>query len=362
MFMVPGAALFSIVPGYGSMGWIRPSKDSSHFVDSGTDERFVVWGLNYDRDDSGRLLEDYWEKEWETVAGDFREMKALGANVVRLHLQLGKFMDGPDTANPANLERLAKLMKLAEEIGLHVDLTGLGCYHKQDVPGWYDSLSEAARWEVQASFWKAVARTCKESPAVFCYGLMNEPILPGDNKESEWLGDALEGKHYVQRITLDLAGRSREEVAKQWVDKLSGAIREQDQRHMITAGVIPLTLYFKNTKPLFYGPGVHGSLDFVSAHFYPKAGETDAAIAALKDYEIGKPLLIEEIFPLRASLQDTDAFIEASRSHCDGWMSFYWGRTIEDYSKEDSMKAAVMAEWLKYFREKAPRITREGSW
>jgi len=25
-----------------------------------------MWGFNYDRDDAGRLLEDYWEKEWDT--------------------------------------------------------------------------------------------------------------------------------------------------------------------------------------------------------------------------------------------------------------------------------------------------------
>lgn len=39
-----------------------------------------------------RLLEDYWAEEWETVAQDFREIRDLGANVVRIHLQLGRFM------------------------------------------------------------------------------------------------------------------------------------------------------------------------------------------------------------------------------------------------------------------------------
>src|SRR6478752_3943855 len=71
---------------------IVPSRDRSHFVREGTDERVEMWGFNYDHDADGRLLEDYWEKEWDAVAGDFREMKALGANVVRIHLQTGRFL------------------------------------------------------------------------------------------------------------------------------------------------------------------------------------------------------------------------------------------------------------------------------
>ena len=58
---------------------IRPSKDQSHFVREGTNERVAIWGFNYDHDDAGRLLEDYWSEKWATVVEDFHEMKALGA-------------------------------------------------------------------------------------------------------------------------------------------------------------------------------------------------------------------------------------------------------------------------------------------
>ena len=43
-------------------------------------------------DEKGRLIEDYWEAEWPKVETDFRAMRRMGANVVRVHLQLGKFM------------------------------------------------------------------------------------------------------------------------------------------------------------------------------------------------------------------------------------------------------------------------------
>jgi hypothetical protein len=67
---------------------------------------FVAWGFNYDHDEKGRLLEDYWTAEWPKVEEDFHEMKELGANVVRVHLQVGKFMRQPDAPNDVSLDRL----------------------------------------------------------------------------------------------------------------------------------------------------------------------------------------------------------------------------------------------------------------
>src|SRR5579871_4552470 len=85
---------------------IRPSEDRTHFVREGTTDRLVIWGFNYDHDDSGRLLEDYWGDEWAPVVEDFREMKALGANVVRVHLQVARFMKDSERPDEANLSRL----------------------------------------------------------------------------------------------------------------------------------------------------------------------------------------------------------------------------------------------------------------
>src|SRR5215469_16850682 len=173
------------VPGQ-PLAWIRTSADGSHLVCDETDHRFVPWGFNYDRDDAGRLLEDFWTDDWEKVAGDFREMKSLGANVVRIHLQLCRFMKSPDQPDDKSLARLNKLVQLAEQTGVYLDVTGLGCYHKQDIPAWYDAMDESGRWDVQARFWRAVAEVCKDSPALFCYDLMNEPIPSGDQK-GDWL-------------------------------------------------------------------------------------------------------------------------------------------------------------------------------
>jgi len=339
---------------------IRPSEDGSGFVRAGSGTKFLAWGVNYDHDDAGQLLEDYWHQEWPTVVEDFKEIKALGTNVVRIHLQTAKFMQTAKEPNKASLERLAHLVKLAERTGLYLDITGLGCYHKKDVPEWYDAMDEARRWEVQALFWEAVAKTCAQSDAVFCYDLMNEPILPGGDKvETEWLAGEFGGKYFVQRLSLDLAGRSREQVAKAWVDKLAAAIRKHDDRHMITVGVIPWAHVWPNAKPLFYAKDVGKNLDFVSVHFYPKKDEVDKALMALAVYEVGKPLMIEETSPLWCGREDFKRFIDGSREIADGYIGFYWGTTIDEYARrEGDIAASIMKEWLEFFNAKAPEILR----
>jgi len=107
---------------------------------------------------------------------------------------------------------------------------------------------------------------------------------------------------------------------------------------MITVGVIPWAHVFKGSKPIFYSPEASGPLDFVSVHFYPKKGDVGGALVALKVYEIGKPVVVVEIFSLECGIGETGAFIDGSRSFCDGWISFYWGKTIEDNGKAGDFK------------------------
>ncbi|MEN6337335.1 MAG: cellulase family glycosylhydrolase [Phycisphaerales bacterium] len=285
------------------------------------------------------------------MAADFEEMRQLGANVVRIHLQLGRFMRGPAEPNDAALERLSSLVALAERSGLYLDLTGLACYHRAAVPAWYDSLSEQDRWEVQARFWEAVAGCCAESPAVFCYDLMNEPILPGEKRETQWLGDEFAGSCFVQRISLDLAGRTQQKVAKAWVDRLVKAIRSRDKRHLVTVGVIPWVQVFPKAKPLFYSKKVAENLDFACVHFYPETGKVDQAITALAAYNIGKPVVIEETFPLKCSTAELGEFIAKSRVTACGWIGFYWGKTPDEYRGSSTISDALTLAWLELFQK-----------
>jgi hypothetical protein len=264
------------------MPWVTVSSDKKAFALEPSARPFVPWGFNYDHDANGRLIEDYWETEWPTVESHFEQIRNLGANVVRIHLQFGKFMDSPQKPNSKALARLGKLLELAEGLRLYLDLTGLGCYHKQDVPAWYDRLSEQERWAAQARFWQAITSRCAATPAVFCYDLMNEPIVPGGRRRAgEWLAPPFAGKHFVQFISLDQADRPRPEIARRWIHQLTAAIREKDRRHLITVGLVDTSLDRPGLPSGFVPEKVADDLDFISVHLYPKRGQVDEALKTL---------------------------------------------------------------------------------
>jgi hypothetical protein len=333
---------------------VRVADDRRSFALHPSGRPFTPWGFNYDHDESGRLLEDYWDAEWPRIEQDFREMAELGANVVRIHLQLARFMRGPDTPDAHALDQLERLLKLAEHTRLYLDLTGLGCYHKADVPPWYDALPERERWNVQARFWEAVAARCASSPAVFCYDLMNEPVVPG-GKHDDYYGPAFAGKHFVQRIGLDLAGRSRPDVAREWIRLLAAAVRKNDSRRLVTVGLVDWSLDRPGLTSGFVPAKIAGDLDFLAVHVYPEAGKVDAALATLAGFAVGKPVIIEETYLLKCGRRDFEDFLERSKQTASGWIGFYWGRTPAELKKSGTMGDAILLQWLEIFRTRAPK-------
>lgn len=304
------------------------SADGKGFMLAQSKRQFRPWGVNYGNE--GRLMEDFWDRDWETLAQDFREIRELGGNVVRVHLQFGKFMDAPDRPNAAALKQLGRLLNLAEETRLYLDITGLACYRPRDVPKWYDALTDDARWEAQAVFWRAVAAECARSPAVFCYDLMNEPISPA-GKGTKWYSGNLLGEYdFVQYIARDPAGRSRGEIAIAWIKRLSAAIRERDRTHLITVGMLPWVTGWKHLSG-FVPKEIAPHVDFLSVHIYPKTKQPDEALQALRECDAGKALVIEETFPLECSVEELEAFLRSSRSIASGWIWHYDGRPVNDY-------------------------------
>ena len=79
------------------------------------------------------------------------------------------------------------------------------------------------------------------------------------------------------------------------------------------------------------------------------------ALDALRVYEVGKPLVIEEIFPLKCSGEEALEFITRSQSHADGWISFYWGETADQCQASGKLGDAITSAWLKQFRASAPK-------
>ena len=67
---------------------------------------------------------------------------------------------------------------------------------------------------------------------------------------------------------------------------------------------------------------------------------------------VGKPVVIEETFPLKCGQDEMELFINQSQSVASGWISFYWGKTPEECRKGGTIGEAIMADWLEWFPKK----------
>jgi hypothetical protein len=334
---------------------VNPLDPSRGFVVDGPDNEmrpFVPWGFNY-LGLHGFLAEDDWHtpEGWSRIERDFRQMKALGANVVRWHLQLPTYITGPDTVDADQLARLKKLLALAHNTGLYLDLTGLNAFRRDRSPTWYDALDEPQRWDVQARFWEAVAGACQGNPAVFCYDLMNEPVIGAPTAaDHPWLGGELGGFCFVQRISHGGPGRESADIAASWIDRMVTAIRRHDRDTPVTVGIIPWAFVWPTaTSDPFYARGKGQGLDrldFVSIHVYPHSGKLDAERAATAVYDLGKPLVVEEIFPMGCTVRELNAYVHATTDRVDGWVAHYFGSTPAEHRRGVDPAGTQTADFL----------------
>jgi len=348
------------------LSWISVSKGGDGFVLASNRAPFIPWGFNYSRDERFRLIEDYWNADgregWAKVERDFRTMKRLGANVVRINLQFAKFIDAPGTPNRESLGRLVKLIGLAEEIGVYLDVTGLGTFRIGDVPAWYRNLSEQERWRVQAEFWEAVAGVGANRPGVFAYNLMNEPLVSMEKRPAgEWTHPhELEGLRYIEYVNLDPVGRGAAGIARSWLRRMTQAIRKHDKRHPITVGLI----WFPNMNPenMPFSPSlVAQEVDFLAVHMYPEAGKVGVALDALTRYRKGKPVVVEETFPMNCSPTEYADFLRRSRGTATGWIAHFWSLAPEDLKGKTDVASTLMLESLNVFQSLDPNRSPENA-
>src|SRR4029079_4443995 len=127
-------------------------------------------------------------------------------------------------------------------------------------------------------------------------------------------------------------GRERSAIARQWTSQLAAAVRKRDPRHLVTVGLVPWSLGGPGLTSGVIPDRIAGDLDFIAVHLYPESGKIEEAIETLKGFaEVQKPVVIEEIFPLRCSAAELSSFIDESKQHPTGWIGFYWGQTADEY-------------------------------
>jgi hypothetical protein len=258
------------------------------------------------------------------------------------------------TINRHAVAMVARLIEQVEDHGFHVMLTGLAYHYPADNPKWVAEQTEKEHWATQARWWRNVAQALRHSPGVFAYELISEPAT-GEAQVTHglagWSGVPHDeyctfgrnpqiGKHgrcFVQRIVRELAGRDRDELASEWTRLMVDAIRrrgalQNDSRHLITIGMggsPRVSTHFKT-------PPVLAQLDFLSPHLYPEAddnGQSKIELAThLSAMAPGKPVIVGETFPLRASAKTVERMISqiCNSGAAQGWIGQYDGRRSGD--------------------------------
>jgi hypothetical protein len=99
----------------------------------------------------------------------------------------------------------------------------------------------------------------------------------------------------------------------------------------------------------------------MSVHIYPEKGKVDQALTILKMYAVGKPVVIEETFPLSCPVSELEAFLKQSRPTACGWMGHYDGMTVEQMdalrkANKLGLKEAFFLDWLELFRHLGPEM------
>ena len=102
-------------------------------------------------------------------------------------------------------------------------------------------------------------------------------------------------------------------------------------------------------------------MDFLAVHLYPQTGKVNDAIETLKGFAVGKPVVVEETFPLKCSAAELETFLTKSDGVAAGWIGFYWGTPPEELKKSKAIGDAITLGWLEVFQKRGKCSASLGS-
>ncbi len=308
---------------------LRVNASGDGFAGAVTGSAFEVWGgdLPYTADISA-------------MVDDFRDVRRMGANVIRLLLDTEDFVNAPAcsgcpaTVNAAAVDRLGEIVAAAGQVGLYLDITGLGITFRHSGQTWFDQIDgspagELLRRQAQETFWRAIAGELKPHNAVAFYDLMNEPTL-GAPATTWCFEPALPAAEacWAQNIVKNLTDphdparqRSALEAAESWILQMRDAIKvgAGDTRHPVSIGNIFCGGVFAEASKRH--------LDFYLLHEYPKDATLAQDIANTNGCKAsGKPLLIEETY-FTASDANLERYFAETAGATAGYLGHFIGGT-----------------------------------
>ncbi len=161
------------------------------------------------------------------------------------------------------------------------------------------------------------------------------------------------GWDFLQRLSLDEPRRPGDEIVKEWTHTMVAAIHSRDRHHLITIGMLPAW----GIPPKIAGQ----ELDFIAVHIYPSAGKVQASLAKLRQFDFGKPIVVEETFPLGCGVDDERKFLLESRGIAAGWIGQYPDETpgeLQELKRSGklTLPQAAYLNWIDLFRQVGPRM------
>jgi hypothetical protein len=283
------------------------------------DRPWRAWGLNWGVNDHAPVIA-YFDQpttaNFDVLRTELATARSMGANSMRIYLQLGQVMATQTRVRKQTLVALQRLLALAQRDGVYLDVTGDLVWRPARSPQWYAHLSWQARWRVQARFWKAVAHAAAGSPAVLCYELTSEPTV---SPTSGYYYSRI-GQWWFRQSIATATGTSADSLARSWTRLLAGAVRSQDNRP-VTIGLLP------DTVGPFAPSNIAGLLDMLVVHEYPTTGQAPAAISLIRSFaDYRKPVLLGETFMLDDDLATQYAFLTGAARYLVGAFEFFDGR------------------------------------
>ena len=300
-----------------------------------------AWGMNWGVNDHAPVIAYFDHPTSANLAvlgAELRTARSMGTNSMRIYLQLGQVMATATKPRLQTLAALQRLLALAESDRIYLDITGDLVWRPARAPAWYARLSWRARWDVQARFWKAVARAAAGSPAVLCYELMSEPIV--SPSQGYYYGQI--GQWWFVQSIATARGARADQLARMWTRLLAQAVRSEDDRP-VTIGLLP------DTSGAFAPANIAGLLDMLVVHEYPTTGNAPAAISLIRTFAAShKPVLLGETFMLDDDAATQGAFLTGAAPYLVGAFEFFDGRnpmTMQAHTIYD----AVYQEGLEQF-------------
>jgi hypothetical protein len=191
---------------------------------------------------------------------------------------------------------------------------------------------------------------------VFAYNLMNEPLATASKRPpGQWTHPtAMHGQTYVEYINVDPARRKPPEIARAWIQQMVAAIRRHDQRHLITVGLIWVGTVNPEAWSGFPPKEIAPEVDFLAVHVYPDKGKINVALDSLRRYQVGKPVVVEETFPMKCSPAEWRTFLESSRGLAQGWLGQYWSLSPKDIEGSDDIVNVLLRGQFEVLRSLNP--------